>query len=387
MMNAAQVAIARWVSTQTPESLRDVLWTISRIMSVNTIYWSPAGRGNAETFAEVMSLVERQTQPSIIYVEQQATDPPLVIPANAVPGSRYDMRWSSFVSPIFGDPTANLIQGAAGARLKNLGALAGSLALVGGEDAFLDNDPLNAGSPPIYAADLGAFIGGNGADGTAPIVVPDNGFVVLAIRGGGAQSLNPLASIIRLGANATALLVFQAGVTDMQPTLLAGGATAMAVLQHEGQLRFPVPAQPLFAGTLLNAPTGEVGGAGNTAFRPIGFNGPLAVGCRYLGHADRDAAEHLLGRHAVGRLRQRAHLTERRRRRNHGHTSIPRHSIPGRRRVAAPAIGPSDRCVPPDGRLRASQAPGAEPGADADARVDGLSMGSSVWYMKGWVCR
>ena len=250
-------------------------------LQVNTIYWSPAGRGNAVTWQDVMNRIGRQPQPSIIYVEQQPGDPPLTIPANAVPGDRYDMRWSSFVSPIFGDPTANTIQGATGARLKNIGALSGSLALVGGEDGFLQNDPLNAGSPPIYVADLGSFLGGNGANGTAPIVVPDNGFVVLAIRGGGAQSLNPLASVIKLGANATALLVFQDGVTDVQPTLLAGGATAMAILQHGGQLHFPVPALPLFAGMLLNAPTGETGGAGNTAFRPIGFNGPVSVGCRY----------------------------------------------------------------------------------------------------------
>lgn len=36
MMNAAQVAIARWVSTQTPESLYNVLWILSRMFSTSS---------------------------------------------------------------------------------------------------------------------------------------------------------------------------------------------------------------------------------------------------------------------------------------------------------------------------------------------------------------
>lgn len=244
------------------------------------ILWN-AVRGNARTWDDVMNLVRRSDTPSRIFVRQLPGDPALVIPANAVPGDRYDLRWSSFVSAVFGDPTANAIQGAAGARLKNVGASAGSLALVGGEDAFLENDPLSAGSPPIYVFDLGSFLSGNGPNGSAPIVVPDNGFAVLALNEGGAQSQNALASILRLGTNATALVIVPTGLADIDPTLLAGGPTALAVLQHAGQLRFPLPAMPLFTGMLLNAPMGETGGAGPTLFRPIPFNGPVAVGCRY----------------------------------------------------------------------------------------------------------
>lgn len=249
-------------------------------LQVDDIFWN-ATRGNARTWTDVMNRIGRQTAPSRIFIDQQIGDPPLVIPANAIPGDRYDLRWSSFLSSQFGDPTFNLIQGAAGARLANIGPLSGSVALVGGTDGFLENAPLGPSSPPIYVATLGAYQGINGPNGSANILVPDNGFAVLALEGGGAISLNPLASVVRLGANATLLLIAINGTGGFDANVLAGDASGVLILEHDGQLPFPLPPFPLFAGTELNAPLGEVGGAGPTSFRPITFNNPVAVGCRY----------------------------------------------------------------------------------------------------------
>jgi hypothetical protein len=120
-------------------------------------------------------------------------------------------------------------------------------------------------------------------------VQPAGGFTILLVQSG--VVLPGTAPIVQVGAGGTAYVRVVSGGT-IDPSAIAGPASATILFIHDGQIKFPVgPFPGLDPGaTILNMPLGVCGGSGPTAFRP--FTGdpssPVSVGCLY---ADTDVSK------------------------------------------------------------------------------------------------
>jgi len=256
------------------------------------IYWSPAGRGNAITWADVMRHVERSVGRAGIEVRQAQGDPPLTIP----PGT-YDLGiGAEIVCPVNGDPTPNIITVQDGAILQNLTNIEGATGLnflCTQPNAWV-NTPSAPGQPPVYRVGQNASIINSGS---APIVEMGdlNEFLVLVLYGGSFLSTagSPLVRIGQTPAANSQCLFAAFELTQptqpFDPAMFTSPSAGTAIIfEHDGTPFFSqvAPFQypivfPGFPGIMFNAPFGQYGGAGSSNFRPIALGPAVSVGCMF----------------------------------------------------------------------------------------------------------
>lgn len=251
------------------------------------LLWSPAGRGDAMTWDDVMVAITASNVPLSIYTEQRAGDPGLTIPAG-----RYECKGSLITSENLGDDALDMIVCARGVLLRNL-KLSGAVGLQGNnlrsfisdDGPLLDNDPsVPRSSPPIYIVREGAQYINNG---TGPLVdIPAGMGVVLgALNGGGFSNGTLSGSFAHLSAGQVVILAASGLTPQFDTNTVTGDAGAgLVALDHSGNVPVPIaPALfPLFTGTVTNAPQTQSGCSGATAFRPGGLLGPTPSGCMYF---------------------------------------------------------------------------------------------------------
>lgn len=251
------------------------------------ILWSPAGRGDAASWQDVMKIVQASQRSGSIEIEvlQEPGDPPLIIP----PGTHDLGIGAEIVCPRNGDPTPNAITVQDGATIRNLWNIEGACGLIfqNSQPNAWQNDPTAPGQPPVYRVGLNATIV---AAGTAPIIATDPvnpDFVVAVLFGGSFLSLSGQPWLL-VGQAAVCLLVAFDLTQPSQPLdpnmVQSLGGAAVLVFEHDDTPTYPF-LMPGFAGSILNAPFGVSGGSGPSSFRPFPFGPALSDGCMYYENA------------------------------------------------------------------------------------------------------
>lgn len=236
-----------------------------------SILWKPDGGGDATTWEGVYALLNQIETPATIFLDG---------PTNGftIPPGNYSLFGSSLRTRVF-LATPRIINVQNGVMIQNLERIEGSVEFQTNNttDTVLD---CILPSLSVVICGLGAVLRNNG---TFPIIRGSAGVTrVLAFFGGSCEVGNPASAILDLPAGTVALLYCVQGSGPFLGNLISGPVGSLVILQHDGSIEFPFPAQPLFFGTFLNNPLGVDGGAGPTSFRPAAGLRPVSVGCEYF---------------------------------------------------------------------------------------------------------
>lgn len=228
---------------------------------------------DATLWADVMKVISA-SKATVTVIPKADPLVPLQIP----PGT-YDLQSAEWNGYKLGDWAVNIVEIQDGALLKNIGPCRWSWVLRSlSSSPTLENIPQGASGPSIYFLDFGHVWQNSG---TAPMItVADNHMAVFVNRGGGV--LPGTAEVIQLGDASILIWAIREGIQSLDPNFVSGPASAIMLVQHDGTVPFPLPAFPLFNGSIFNVPVGLLGGTGPTSFRPASFLGPISIGCMYF---------------------------------------------------------------------------------------------------------
>lgn len=259
-------------------TLSSLLASVGAVTLTPTIdvLWCPDGTGDVRTWDEVMTVVRGVRKPVTIWVKLGAGN--YSIPSSSTP---YEMKHSTLRQSMLGAYV--IVEMAAGAVLRNLGSVQScGLRVRPAGSAALEFDPPIAGAPAVFMLGLNGII--ENAGSSAAIEIPDDGAFVLNSLGSAGVSAASTAALINFNGTPSLALIAIGGETS--PTFpadsITGGGAANLIILHDGTAP-EFPNFTSFAGTVLNVPSGVVGGAGPQAYRPVGgFNPSPHVGCDYF---------------------------------------------------------------------------------------------------------
>lgn len=275
----------------------------SRREAPNPLVWRPDGLGDVRTWAEVMAEVSQSIGPVTIYCPQEDAGVVYIIEPGPPPDAPvvWNMKGSQLVAPLV-PHDAIKVQIRRGATLLDLAEISGGIRLqtnkqsIAGGGAVDDPPALTftptPGAAVTFAVSRGAEIK-NLSSATAPmLLVPATGDeFYLAFSELGTASLEGPYPTVVAPAGALLRVVALSGGLSLDTYQTAGwiGSDPAATVSwvHDGSMAFPpsfwTGYHPFNAGTNVNQPTGQGGGMGPLAYRPIFQDGgPPSVGCMYL---------------------------------------------------------------------------------------------------------
>lgn len=275
-------------------------------VSDGLLVWRPDGAGDVKTWVEVMVAIGASKGPLTVFCPQIGP-PPLpvyVIPPGAgSPSVIYDTKGSQIVAPR-GPHDAIPMQLQRGATLLNLSRLAGGVRLqankfVGDPPGLTFTTP-DPGIAPNFVVDDGAEIK-NLANATAPLLDVTNAtnefYLVFNQLGNADVEPGGFPTVFAEAGSILNIVVLSGGLsldTIQRRGWIGSAIGAVENWIHDGTMAFPFTPpdfwdnsgagyHPQNLGTLVNQPTGCVGGMGPTANRPVfqGGGNP-GFGCMYF---------------------------------------------------------------------------------------------------------
>ena len=255
------------------------------------IGWSPAGLGNAVTYADVLALVAASPVPPQVNL----IDPgPFTTPVMYAVTSSIDMKEGAFRSPL-PPQDVRILRLSDGVVMKNLGSTVFSsfsfnggikiqLTSTGASAPLQWDGPVGSGWFLSLAGSLLENLGTTAAVKVPP-AAPDSLMVVILLGNGALGAGAGLAPIVELGAGAFCILSVVDPVNAVvDPKWASGNATNVVIVISDGFDFSQVAAwgASLIGTPILNAPVSLDGGSGPTANRPVPVFGPLVVGTRYF---------------------------------------------------------------------------------------------------------
>jgi len=270
------------------------------ISNTSTVVWRPDGQGDVTTWAEVMAVVTANRGPTIIYVPQQTTY--AIDPGPADPAVIWDMKGSRFVAPN-GPHDSRMVQIRRNATLFNLWGIVGGMRLqaskLAGDPPALTFQSDTPGGTCTFVVDQGAELHSLGISTDVMLTVPPTGtmpeFYLVFNELGTCQADGPY-PVVGAGPGSILNVVALSGGLSLDtvqpPNWLGGDASAVVNWIHDGTMAFPPVGFwdnsgagyfPNLLSTLVNQPTGCVGGTGPLANRPtFQLGGPPSLGCMYF---------------------------------------------------------------------------------------------------------
>ena len=265
------------------------------------IIWRPDGLGDAETWDQVMGLLNLIGAPCEIYCPQPSSGIPpslvYIIPPGAAPATPvvYEMGQSWITAPL-GPHDAIQIQLQRGATLNALAGISGGVRLQAnkqlGDPPGIVPVPVTPDVASVFAVERGASLTNlaNATDAIITTVTQTESYIVFSELGtaeskpGGAPVVNIVSqSLLHVVAIAGGLSID----TFQPPGWIGGAADAELEWDHDGSMamsiNFWTQNAPALASIQINAPYGQCGGSGPLAFRPtFQGGGTPSVGCMYL---------------------------------------------------------------------------------------------------------
>jgi len=230
---------------------------LETLASPTTILWALDGSGDAETWDDVMSVVDGSDTPVTVWLVEGAL--------YEIPPGSFDVRGLSFEAPRNVNNRAELTL-TDGSLLRNPSGVNGGVRCIG----------KSSSACLAFDGDFGFFrvadIASLENQGTAPMVEILNTTLVLY--------LELLASLLGVIVNATGGILGVVGVNgvlQIDNGFAVGAAGATLGYVHDGSLFFPT----VVGFTEVNIPMGQDGGSGISTFRPIGLFQPVKPGCAY----------------------------------------------------------------------------------------------------------